>query len=145
MKKILNHPVLNFIFFSYLLNATWEWMQSPFFIDTTSNLNLVVWYRIHCSLGDTLILLVGYVLISLYRKDIGWVNQSRLNDYLILVLIGFFYTILSEFINVHVKHNWAYSRYMPIIPFINTGVVPLLQWIILPPVILSITRKQVKD
>lgn len=144
MKKILNHPVLNLIFFSYLLNATWEWTQSPFFIDTTSSLNLVVWYRIHCSMGDTLILLLGYALISLYRKDLDWINNAKLNDYLVLVIIGVFYTLFSEYINVYVKHNWSYSRYMPLIPFLNVGVVPLLQWIILPPVILFITRRQIK-
>ncbi len=64
MKSILDNPVLNFIFFSYVLNATWEWTQSPFFIDNTTNLNTIIWYRIHCSIGDTLILLAGFYDIA---------------------------------------------------------------------------------
>jgi hypothetical protein len=140
---MLKSPVLNFIFFSYILNATWEWTQSPFFIDTTSDLNTIVWYRIHCSLGDTLILLIGFTLISLYHKGIQWVYHPKAGDYLILILLGFFYTFLSEYLNVYVRHAWPYSQYMPLMPFTHIGIIPLVQWIILPPTILFITNRQI--
>jgi len=145
VKAILNSPVLNFILFSYVLNATWEWAQSPFFIDTTSNLNTIIWYRIHCSLGDTIILLIGFTLISLYHKGISWIHHPKVKDYLILVFIGFFYTFFSEYINVYVKHNWSYSSFMPLMPFIQVGIIPLVQWIILPPVIVFVTTRQIRE
>ncbi len=144
MKAILNSPVLNFVFFAYVLNATWEWSQSPFFIDTTSNLNTIIWYRIHCALGDVIILLIGLTLVSLYRKGIHWIYHPKAKDYVMLVSFGFFYTAFSEYINVHIRHTWSYSQYMPLIPFINVGIIPLVQWIILPPVIVFITRRQIK-
>ena len=144
MKAILNNPVLNFIFFSYVLNATWEWTQSPFFIDTASNLNTIVWYRIHCSLGDTVILLIGFTVISFYRKSLGWICRPKVKDYLVLVFFGVFYTFFSEYINVYVRHSWSYSEYMPLMPLIPVGTIPLMQWIILPPVIVFITRRQIR-
>lgn len=143
MKAVLNNPLLNFLFFSYVLNATWEWSQSPFFIDTVTDLNTIVWYRIHCSLGDTIILLAGYAVISLYHKGLNWIYHPKGRDYLILVLFGFFYTFFSEYINVYIKHNWSYSQHMPLVPLIHIGVIPLVQWIILPPIIVFITKRQI--
>lgn len=145
MKLIVNKPVFNFLFFSYVLNATWEWTQSPFFIDVTSNLNMIIWYRIHCSLGDTLILLTGFALVSLIHKGIQWVYHPKTGDYLILILFVFFYTLFSEYLNVYVRHAWSYSQYMPLMPFTHIGIVPLIQWIILPPTILFITRRQISS
>lgn len=144
MKAILNNSVLNFIFFSYALNATWEWTQSPFFIDTTSSLNLIVWYRIHCSLGDTIILLVGFALLSLNRKSIAWIRNPKVSDYLVLCLLGVSYTFFSEYINVYVRHSWSYSEYMPLMPLIPVGIIPLVQWVALPPVIVFITKRQIR-
>ena len=143
MKTILSSPVLNFIFFSFLLNATWEWTQSPFFVDTTSNLNTIIWYRIPCSLGDTVILLIGFALVSLYHRGMSWIYHPKMKDYLFLVLIGISYTFFSEYINVYLKYNWSYSRYMPLIPFIHLGIIPLVQWTILPPIIVFITKRQI--
>lgn len=145
MKAILNNPVLNFIFFSYVLNATWEWTQSPFFVDTTSSLNLIVWYRIHCSLGDTIVLLVSFSLLSLYRKGLGWICHPKMRDYFVLCLLGVSYTFFSEYVNVYIKHSWSYSEYMPLMPLIPVGIIPLVQWVILPPVIVFITKRQIRS
>ncbi len=144
MRAILKNPIPNFIFFSYVLNATWEWTQSPFFIDATADLNTIIWYRIHCTLGDTLILMIGFAFISAYRRGLRWAYLPKAKDYLVLVLFGVLYTFLSEYLNVYMRHTWAYSRYMPLLPLIPVGIIPLLQWIILPPVIVFITMRQIR-
>ena len=144
MRAILKNPLPNFIFFSYVLNATWEWTQSPFFIDATADLNTIIWYRIHCTLGDTLILMIGFTLISFYHKGVQWIYHPKGKDYLILIIFGFIYTFISEYINVYVKHTWSYSQYMPLMPLIPIGIIPLVQWIILPPVIVFITTRQIR-
>jgi hypothetical protein len=144
MKTSLYNPVLNLFFFSFVVNATWEWIQSPFFVDITSDLNTIVWYRIHCTLGDTLLLLSGYLLIALYHRDLNWIRHSNTRHYAILVVMGVLYTFISEYVNVYVKQSWSYSQYMPLFPFIHVGFVPLIQWIILPPVILFITKRQIR-
>jgi hypothetical protein len=144
MKAILYNPLLNFFFFSFFLNAAWEWIQSPFFVDITTDLNTIIWYRIHCTLGDSLVLMAGYILMSLYHRNLNWVYFSNVKHHAIFVLMGFAYTFLSEYVNVHIKGSWSYSEYMPLLPFTNIGLVPLVQWIILPPVIIFITKRQVR-
>jgi hypothetical protein len=144
MREILKNPIPNFIFFSYVLNATWEWSQTPFFINAAEELDTIIWYRIHCTLGDTLILMAGFAVISIYRRGLRWAYNPKAKDYLVLVLFGGLYTFFSEYLNVYVRHSWEYSRYMPLLPVIPVGIIPLLQWIILPPVIMFITMRQIR-
>jgi hypothetical protein len=140
--KVLGSPVLNFVFFSYIFNATWEWTQSPFFIDSTIDLNKIIWYRIHCSIGDTLILLAGFAVISFYHRSTSWICHPAAGHYLLMVIGGFIYTFFSEYVNVHVKQSWSYSEYMPLVPP-GIGIVPLVQWLIVPPVVMFITKRQI--
>jgi hypothetical protein len=107
-------------------------------------LNTIIWYRIHCTLGDSLVLMAGYILMSLYHRNLNLVYYSNVKHHAIFVLMGFTYTFLSEYVNVYIKSSWSYSEYMPLLPFANIGLVPLVQWIILPPVIIFITKRQVR-
>jgi hypothetical protein len=145
MRAVFYNPVLNFFFFSFVLNATWEWIQSPFFIDITSDLNTIIWYRIHCTLGDSLILITGYILTSFYYWNFNWVHHSNVKHHVVFVVMGVIYTLFSEYLNVYVNNSWSYSDYMPLLPFVNIGLVPLFQWIILPPIIISITKRQIRS
>ncbi len=44
----------------------------------------------------------------------------------------FGYTVYSEWLNVYVKGTWAYSDLMPIVPGLEVGLSPLIQWIVVP-------------
>lgn len=52
--------------------------------------------------------------------------------YAAMLFFGVAYTIYSEWLNTKVETNWAYSVTMPIVPFFNIGLSPLLQWIAVP-------------
>jgi Na+/serine symporter len=55
---------------------------------------------------------------------------------------GISYTIFSEIKSITIKDLWGYSDLMPVIPFIGVGVVPLIQWIVIPPLIVFFVRRQ---
>ena len=38
----------------------------------------------------------------------------------------------SHSLNIVVCQNWAYSDLMPVVSVIDTGLSPLLQWIVVP-------------
>jgi hypothetical protein len=48
------------------------------------------------------------------------------------IAIGVAVTIYSEYRNVEVLGSWAYSASMPRLPVIETGLSPVLQWIVIP-------------
>ncbi len=60
---------------------------------------------------------------------------------LILVLVIAALVKYLEWLNIVVRAGWAYSDLMPVVPIINTGLAPLLQWILIPLLALSLARK----
>ncbi len=55
-------------------------------------------------------------------------------------LLGVAYTAFSEWLNVHVLGTWTYSALMPVLPVVDLGVSPLLQWLALPWLALALAR-----
>jgi hypothetical protein len=50
----------------------------------------------------------------------------------VAVVGGLGYTIYSEWLNTEIRGSWAYTRWMPQLPLIGTGLSPLAQWIVVP-------------
>jgi len=142
IKKVTSLPELNIAFFSFLLNFVWEALQTPFFIDISDNINTVVWYRFHCTLGDVMITLSSFWLVALISKTRTWFLNPTKGKLLLFVAFGVSYTIFSEIKNVSLNKLWGYSDLMPVIPFIEVGIIPLLQWIIVPPLLIFIVKRQ---
>lgn len=118
----------------------WEWMQSPFYQDVSIQINEIVWFRIHCTLVDVLIMLGSAVFIAAARRKPGWFTNPRPGDFALLTAAGVLYTAISEYVNVEILGRWAYSALMPRIPVLGSGLVPLLQWLLLPTLVLLLTR-----
>ncbi len=122
-----------------MIFGTWEWIQTPFFIDITKDINTIVWFRIHCTIGDMMILLFSIVGASLFFRKIDWIFQPNHRQYLAVSILGTAYTIFSEIKNVQIEKSWGYSDLMP--KLLGVGLVPILQWIILPSLVLYITSR----
>ena len=119
------------------LNYPWELAQSPLF--TPASLIGNVWF--HCfisSLGDGMmvLLLFGFVWLALRRCD--WFIRPGLRGYGVLLVAGALLAVLIEWIAVHVIHRWTYTAAMPLVPGLAIGLVPVLQMVLLPPLIFRI-------
>jgi hypothetical protein len=55
------------------------------------------------------------------------------------IVLGAGYTIFSEWLNVAVRRSWSYTAAMPVVPFLGTGLTPLLQWLIVLSMALAVT------
>ena len=142
MKKEILLPELNMAFFSFLLNFVWEVLQTPFFLDKSAEINTIVWYRFHCTLGDVLITLGSFWLVALTSKSRTWFLNPTKRNVLLFVGFGVIYTTFSEIKNVSLNKLWGYSELMPVIPYIDVGIVPLIQWMIVPVALVFIVRRQ---
>jgi hypothetical protein len=60
-------------------------------------------------------------------------------------VLGIAYTLFSEWLNVTVSGNWAYTTAMPRLPFIGTGLAPLLEWVIVPTAALRIIGRRARE
>ena len=87
---------------------------------------------VHCTGGDLLIAMSS-LLLALFIFSTGAWPRARVYPVLTaMIAIGFGYTIFSEWLNIEVREAWAYREIMPVIPFIDAGLTPMLQWLVVP-------------
>ena len=123
-------------------HLVWETLQLPLYtLWTTGTTREVTFAVAHCTGGDTLIALAALMLGLAAAGHKNWPAESHHRVMLITLAVGIGYTIFSEWLNIVVRANWAYSGLMPVIPIIKTGLSPLLQWIVIPYFALSAARK----
>ncbi len=58
------------------------------------------------------------------------------------VAVGLVITIILEALATGPLERWSYTSSMPTLPVLGTGLLPLLQWILLPPLTLWFVRRQ---
>lgn len=42
-----------------------------------------------------------------------------------------------------IAERWTYAEHMPVLPVLGTGLLPLMQWLILPPLIVWLVYRQI--
>jgi hypothetical protein len=124
---------------AFVLNLTWEIAQVRLYmIWAAADGMSVAWALLHCSLGDVVIALAMFALagIVLWRAD--WPASRPWTGGVIVVIGAIAFTAWSEWYNVYRVGNWGYTASMPMI--FGIGLFPLLQWLILPPVMVGAYR-----
>jgi len=95
---------------------------------------------LHRTLGDVMITIGSFWIVSMMSHNRRWfLKLTRLN-FIGFIMIGVIPTVISERVNVHILKSWAYNKSMPIIPWLKVGLTPLLQWMVIPPAIVSLVR-----
>lgn len=127
-----------------ILNLAWEAAQLPFYtIWQNGTWDEIGFAVAHCTAGDVLIGLfsAGAALLSTGRR---WPREawSRLVFAGYFIVFGLTYTVFSEWLNVFVRKSWAYSSLMPVIPPLDTGLSPVLQWIVVPMLASCLTHRR---
>ncbi|MDN3563166.1 hypothetical protein QWZ14_02085, partial [Paeniroseomonas aquatica] len=97
--------------------------------------------RLHCTGGDVLIALTCLAIALITVGHRNWPRRAFRSVAAVTVVLGVGYTIFSEWLNIVVRQSWAYSERMPVVPVIDTGVTPLLQWLVVPLVALWLAHR----
>lgn len=127
----------SFIFRRYLprlvlCSLTWEVVQLPLYtLWAEPRWGWIAFAVAHCTAGDAMIgvaALVFALVLSRAGAPAGW-HRTRIG--VLMVFIAVAYTLLSERINL-AQGNWAYSPWMPVLPGLEVGLAPLMQWIVVP-------------
>jgi hypothetical protein len=119
------------------LNLVWEVLQLPLFtIWATGSLAERTFAVAHCTGGDLLIALVSLVIALIATWATDWPRQGFWRVAVLAIVLGIAYTAFSEWLNVYVRQSWAYADWMPTVAVgsIRIGVLPLLQWLVVPTV-----------
>jgi hypothetical protein len=123
-----------FVIATTVLNLVWEFAHMPLYtLWDNGTWAEIIFAAVHCTGADLLIAMCA-LIVSLLLFGESWPSLSRASTKIALltVVIGVLYTIFSEWLNIVVRQSWEYADSMPIVPIINTGVSPLLQWLVVP-------------
>jgi hypothetical protein len=123
-------------------NLLWETAQLPFYtLWRTGTPGAIAQAVLHCTLGD---LLIGTIALIAALAAVGspaWPHRNGIRVAIATVIVAVGYTIYSEYINTFVRNLWAYSEWMPTLPWLGTGLTPLSQWVVVPAIAFVLVRR----
>ena len=114
-------------------NLVWEFAHLPLYtLWETGTRSELVFAAVHCTGGDVLIALSAIVLALFLAGAPRWPSTSGRRVAVLTLVFGLAYTLFSEWLNIEIREAWAYRDLMPVIPLIDAGLSPVLQWIAVP-------------
>lgn len=138
------YPELPLAGFGFLVHFAWEMLQVPWFTGMVeASHGAVVWLCTKATGGDVFILLVAFWLGSSVVGRRGWLAHGSRAAATVVVVTGLAITVGFEYLAIGVLGRWSYDDAMPVLPVVGTGLLPLLQWLLLPPLILWLSRRHV--
>lgn len=136
-EKILTRLTTLFVI-SVVLNFPWEVAQMPLYVEDGNLLE----FAVHCivpSLGDGIIVLIIFGIGWMLLRRSDWSDRPGIIGYTLMLFTGFAIAVVIEWGAVYVIERWSYTANMPQLPGIGVGVVPVLQMMVLPPLIFKLT------
>ena len=148
LRNALRWPELTLAGFAFLLNFPWEMSQSPLFegMGSMPHRNAVQ-YCTRAAFGDVGIMVIAFwIAAAASGRGRGWLQQSGRVPIAIFVIIGVLISTAIELLATSGRwlEGWTYTADMPVLWGVNVGLIPVLQWIILPPAAVLLTRRQLQ-
>ena len=140
-------PELNVVLFAFLLNYPWEFIQAPLFEGMAERPH---WQAVktctQAALGDAVIMLIAFWGVAALNRSRAWIAAAGRRDVAIFLAIGVFITVAIEWMAQHGWWliSWNYSASMPVLPGLGVGLAPVLQWLVLPPLVSVLVGRQLR-
>lgn len=149
LTRILATPEACLFLFAFLLNFVYEVGQAPYYTFYNSpSLADKIRDLTHCSFGDAVIILICSWVVSAISASItnssitlsrNWILHPTRQFTLLFTGIGLLITLILETYRVNVSR--AYGVPFFAVPILGMSSLAVLQWVILPPLILYLARR----
>lgn len=127
------------VLFGLAVVANYPWEQAQFHLYVLPGGAEVEWWM--CAAASVADGLVVLLIVQIGRLVIGqpdWYLRPGARGYAVLLLSGAVVSTVIEWSTIHVGKWWAYSPRIPLIPVLNIEVAPLVQMLVLPPLIVTL-------
>lgn len=143
LSKITNSPEFNVMIFSFLLHFVWEFIQAPTY---AGMIEMNHWSGIKlctsATFGDVGFALTAFWFTSALSRSRQWLLTPKAWQILMFLAVGISLTVGFEYYYTNITLRWTYSELMPLVPPFGTGLSPLLQWIVIPLLVIWFARRQ---
>lgn len=134
--------VLRFVPIFAAANLLWETLQLPLYtLWLEAPRSTQVFAVVHCTVGDILIGTSSLLLAVMLCGRHVWPPSRHGAVVTVATLLGVAYTVASEWLNTQIRFTWQYTEAMPLLPPFDTGLSPLLQWLVIPPLAYAVALR----
>lgn len=135
-------PEADLLILSFPMHFTWEFLQAPLFssMETATHIEGIR-ACLQATLGDMVIALVAYWAAALLARTRHWAAGPGYKAFGLFIGTGLGITIGLEFLSTEILGRWSYGVAMPRLPLIGTGLTPILQWVLIPALVLWYMRR----
>lgn len=135
-------PEVTVGFLSFCLHYVWEFLQVPTYAGM-ADLNHWEGIKICTSatIGDVGFALTAFWVTALAARSRRWIVESKPWQLGLFMAVGIGLTVGFEYYYTEISLRWTYSELMPRVPPFGTGLSPLIQWIVVPLLVVSLTRR----
>lgn len=122
-----------------VLHFAWEMLQAPAFADFAESTWAGTVRCFTAALGDVLLASGAYVITALAFRRMAWpVRRGWIAPAALWIAVGIIATVAFERWALS-RGRWAYGPEMPLV--VGIGLLPLLQWLIVPMLTLWLVRR----
>lgn len=122
------------------LNYLWEVTQAPLYVGL-ENWSSVWWHCFVAALGDGVLVWLIFVIGWMTFRRFDWYAHPNGRALAVMLAAGLFIGMGIEWVAINKLGRWAYTVDMPLLPGLDVGLVPVLQMLVLPPVIFQIAAR----
>lgn len=139
---VFAQPELLLIALAFVFHFTWEMLQDPLYAGLAVRPHGEI--RAQCLMataGDVAITLTAFYLASLIARSRFWFLSAHRKPTIVWFAVGVLLTIGLELYATRLVGRWSYGPLMPIVPILRIGLAPLLQWLLIPAVLLFLMNR----
>ncbi len=144
VRPFLDQPEMCVAEFSFLLHFVWEFVQVPTYAGMAK---MSHWggtkICLSATIGDVGFALTAFWIVALVSHSRDWILNPTGLQISIFVATGISLTIGFEYYYTEITGRLAYSELMPLVPPFGTGLSPLLQWLLIPLLVIWFTKRQI--
>ena len=145
VNAVTDAPEFSVVIFALLLNFAWEILQAPLYAGMADRSHAqVIRACLQATVGDAVIMLMAHGAVAAVAHSRRWIVAPRGWQLALLVAIGVSITAAIEGLATrgYWIGQWNYLPTMPLVPGAGIGLVPLLQWVVLPLLTVWFVRRQ---
>lgn len=145
MRLRLLKTLAAFAGFAFLLHFVWEMLQAPLYSSARDLPHVQgIWICARAAIGDVGIALSAYACAAATQRASLWVLRPRAEGWLAYLVFGLLVTVAFEYLGTGLLQRWAYGTAMPTLPVLGTGMSPVLQWLLVPPLAVWLTARHLR-
>jgi hypothetical protein len=103
------------------------------------------WHCFVASLGDGILIWIMFGIGWIVFRRPDWYVRPTIAVYALMLTVGLVIGAGIEWIAINVLNRWSYTASMPLVPWLDVGLVPVLQLLLLPPLTFLIAARWTGD